>query len=394
MLDEGPSSSKTNPSLTLGKVDAETTPEMSVVNIRLNSKPTWKTVSVKEHGSYLQVDLPGTIIPQSGTFYDGSGPHIKKIGSFQMGERDGAIRIFTAGDNTVIAKATTAEVLEDRVIVTVDHSKLIAASASAREDKGPSTPASSLSADQVIAGTQVTPDTSPSDFLKKQTPLVIGSNAPDFRGRFLAVGLFSTFMLMSLLGVWLLKPYFARRGRGRGKPAPEAAMRMLATLPLSAKQKLALIQVGQEQILVAVGPESTNLITTLKTSAIAPRPDFTKMLEEADASDQSPTRASLVEMKPALGLPAAASAPRAPISRTPQKVFDDADMPADENAGSIKGMLSASNTKKKSGRLNIAVGDDGIREIPAATAPRAGSEKAIKDLTRQIRDRLKEIRPS
>lgn len=371
--------------VTLSKVDAETMPEMSVVNIRLSGKPAWRDVSFTDHGSFIQVSLPNTVIPQSGTFVDGAGPHVKKLAAFQLGATDGAVRIFTAENAASIAKAMTAELIEDRVIITIDHAKVAAAPATNGE-----TVVSGTTADDVIAKTVVERDAAPSEIFKNDTPIVIGSNAPNFRARFLAVGMFSGVMLLALAGVWLLRPYLARRRKGSYEEAVQ--MRMLASLPLAAKQKLALVQVGNEHILVAVGPENINLITTLRQNPVIGNRSFGDMLEESESPVARAPKTLEMRQSPVASLESAPEAPlvkpvRAPIVRGTSKVFDDQDMPPAPK--------TAQAPRKKTGRLNVAIGDDGVRDMSAETPmPRNGAENAIKDLTRQIRDRLKEIQKS
>jgi hypothetical protein len=120
-----------------------------VVTVRLNNKPQWNEVALEEHGTFLQIKLPKTQIPASGEFIDGNGPYLKKIATFQLQDDDGALRFFLSLDASKAKMATSAELLGDRLVITIDHKKIeqLMAPQTAKGD--------AATADEIVAQTVV-----------------------------------------------------------------------------------------------------------------------------------------------------------------------------------------------------------------------------------------------
>ena len=79
-VDKVPLAESENTLITLGEIDGESTSNLSLVTIRLDQTPSWKTLGpIQNHGSFLQIVLPGTIVPEPGKFYDGGNSYLPKI---------------------------------------------------------------------------------------------------------------------------------------------------------------------------------------------------------------------------------------------------------------------------------------------------------------------------
>jgi len=110
--------------IVLNKVESEVENDLTLVTAKLSAQPAWKQLEVEDHGTFLQIKMPNTAIVTSGEFLDGNGPFLKKIASFQVTENDGALRLFLNQDAAKAKLATTAEILGERVVITIDHKKL------------------------------------------------------------------------------------------------------------------------------------------------------------------------------------------------------------------------------------------------------------------------------
>ena len=81
-----------------------------------------------------------------------------------------------------------------------------------------------------------------------------------------------TVSLAIVLGVIFAVAWLARRMRGMGR-RPGALIDVLGEVPLGPKERVVLLQVGGEQIVVGVTPSSINTLHVLETPVQLPAPD-------------------------------------------------------------------------------------------------------------------------
>ncbi|MBN0986832.1 flagellar biosynthetic protein FliO [Amphritea pacifica] len=92
----------------------------------------------------------------------------------------------------------------------------------------------------------------------------------------LLAGLILVVALILLLG-WLVKRY-------SGLPGQNRALRVVATLPLSTRERLVLVQAGEQQLLLGVTPGQVNLLKSYDQPLIEPGAamgDFASRLQQA-----------------------------------------------------------------------------------------------------------------
>jgi len=437
--------------VTLGLIDAEDDPTLPSITIRLNQKPSWGSLGeIQNHGAFLQLTLPGTIVPEPGKFFEGIAPYMPKIAAFQLTSSDAGIRFFINQDAAKTKDALTAEILGDRIVLTLDARRLAsipAAPAPApmistataavpdfieRDLIGPPAP-STISADQVIARTPVREGgPAPSEQLKSDTATFTGSEKAgalatggfDMRDKLVRVAMFSAVMLGLLLLTWLAKPYLKRRGMLKGDLTGQdmLTMKTIATLALAPRQKISLIQVGNERLLIGISPDQITFLSAIAPSAptyqnrtqaqtLAAQnkstpelpPEFNKLLSASDTLEMRP--APVLKNLPGNDRESLAPPPKRPMARptTPS--------PQGTPVSTKKAPVSGQ-------RINIGVGENGIEDRgptrqaarvaearvqapapahstkrpPEALSPAEGGQKAIDDVTRLIREKLKNLR--
>ena len=440
---------------TLAGVETESDTGMSVITAKLNLKPKWRKLDTEDHGSFVQVILPGTVIPKPGTFYDGAGPVIKKVAVFQVTPSDGAIRFFTSGEAAKVKVATTAEVLGDRVIITVDHKKITDFPPATREKIAANDPVAQKSAfdpdmlpafdkikvptaDHVVANTPVRTDIPAPALQVKETSeanaepaaavvstsaanqaasvnmpdfvlpaaatgekaaaepkLAVGSNVPDLGGKLSGIAVFSGVMLILMGVLYFMKPLLRRRSLNAAD-GEMIKMKTIATMPLAAKQRLALVQVGGQQILLAISPDNVNYITTIATfntagptvpSAQVPRAALPKAVQHEQLSrDQFSVQLLNAENDGAVEMRRAQATQKRTLPLSSAAATGKA-VGKSSTTSQTKAELPQKQPARKS--INIAIGDDGIkrRKDPGD----ASSEKPLEDITRLIREKLKNL---
>jgi len=432
--------SAASPLVTIGPIDGESDAKMTVINIRFDRKPAWKTLGeFQDHGSFLQLTLPDTLVPESGKFYDGGNPYLPKIAVIQLTPSDAGVRLFVSKEATKIKQALTAALLGNRIVVTVDHAKLatlVAAEAVKTHVTPPDFvgPPGPDAAAEIIARTEVRRDIpAPSDLFKQEksgkaeAPLATGGF--DLRGRLVHLAMFGGAMLVLLVASWLARPYIQRRratGQDQESGAP-ITMKTLSTLALASRQKISLIQVGDEKILIGVTPDAVTFLTAIGKTAPArmasgfaeltaqPAPNFSRLLTERPAPAMDLKSAPVLKKMPGNDPESLRDSPSRPLPTRPIPGRDGAARPpssAAKPAPSTKPMPSSQGAQPKpkrpaGTRINVTVGEDGVQDLGAA-APRArqaategkpagaplavDGQKAIDDVTRLIREKLKTLR--
>jgi flagellar biogenesis protein FliO len=353
----------------LGAITTDVESDLTIVTARLNKAPDWKTIELEEHGTFLQIKLPQTQIPSSGEFFDGNGPYLRKLASFQLPNEDGALRLFINQDASKAKSATTAELLGDRLVITIDHKKLeqlispasakIEAASTASNNAANSAAAIDVALPQnVVTGTKTTASSvNPNTVANNKT--LNASNGDQLHAQLTKGAGICAILFLTLMGLQLHR---VRRRKSK-KSALErdymepATMRVLSSIAVGQKQKLTLVQVGGQQLLIGVGPESINLIT-----AIEPRPKVTNF---ANALESANPNAEIRLKAPEQVTP----------TRPTRKPISASTLPSHPTA-SIKG-----------NSINVGIGEDG----PINMKGQNGNKEA--DITKILRDRLRNLPP-
>lgn len=347
--------------ITLGSITTEVEGDLTIVTARLNKSPEWKSLDIEEHGTFLQIKLPQTQIPASGEFADGSGPFLRKLASFQLGNDDGALRLFLSQDAAKAKSATSAELLGDRIVVTIDHKKLEQLVSPNATDLA----VSQKSADAPVAAASTTV---PGTDGQSAAPAVVASSdknsstttsasSSNFHAQLTKAAAASAVLFVLFLGVQFFRTK-QRRSKSNGKHSGHidpVTMRVLSSIPVGQKQKLTLVQVGDQQLLLGVSSDSINLLTNISSQTMVY--PFSKALEtanpDADVRLKNPAELGSPSSRKTLPTPAVKS----------------------RSVGPSRG-----------GSINIGVGENG----PVDMKP---SSKSEDDITKILRDRLRNLPP-
>ncbi|MBM4250376.1 MAG: flagellar biosynthetic protein FliO [Deltaproteobacteria bacterium] len=390
--------------LTLGTIDGEEDGSLSTINIRLNHEPTWSKLGpVQDHGSFLQLILPGTLVPEPGKFFDTETKVIPKVAAVQLTPSDAGLRFFVEKDAATVKQALETETLGNRIVLTIDHNKLQEANANALAsfpDKrkidvvGPPQ-LSETTAEQVIASTQVTHDEpAPSERLKAEIKerQAVGHSGFDFQSKLTQVSAFSAVMFALLIAVKMMRPFRRRRKSGADEFLDDGpvTIKTLASLNLAARQKVSLLQVGGEKILIGVTPENVSFLTTIGTSST----------NNHRAPVQKPVPPPMIQATKDFATQLSESSDAIPMKLAPA--------PAKKPVAETKLSTPNPGVPAVGSRVNIAISEEGIQTVAAPKAraatnkpsvkPTASSsspsapQEAIDDVTRMIREKLKTLR--
>lgn len=370
-------------------ISSESNDKMSIATIKLNSKPDMPNVDLEDHSSFLQIRLPNTITAESGRFYDGSGPYIAKIAAYQVNPTDTIIRLFLTKSATAIKEATDAQILNKRIVVTIDHNAArkadhVAETIAAKiptEVPSSAPPvaatlpvtASSAALEKVEANTLPTAPVPPvaEKIENAKDDAVNISSLSNLDKKLNMLALASLIFFVLFFGFMTLRRIY--RGRRAGTLSKDViTMQVLHNLAISPKQRLSLVQVGNERLLLAISPDQVSLISTIANPEVSRMPAMQPMHSpSAPAITQSQAPRKMMAPPP----PAPRVAAPRPVAQTHTPSAEAAVEP-----------------KINPRKINYAISDDGITELKVpGRAGKQNSNQAIDDVTKMIREKLKNL---
>lgn len=352
--------------VTVQKVDSEADEKETLINLTFDSAFKGKAPELEGHGGFLQLALPDALTPNPGQFYDVKSPFVQKMAVFQTGPKTVAFRLFVKHNADEIKKAASVDLLGERLMINFDHSKLAGLALdkeSSEIAKGLDTEAAkNVSADDVVANTEVRNDIlDPVSAITGAAPS-IGKEDFNLQKKMIPVAIFSVIMIS---GLFLL--HTVRRFMRRGKKGPDpqtVAMKTIASYSVAPKHKLALVQVGGQQILLGVGPEGINFLTAMN-SAVAPTSQPFVMAPQAPMMALEETQSRASERTQSLR----------------KKLVEEK---------ASKELTPSVAKGKKTSTFSVAVGDEGITPV-AHEETVVGGQKSIEDVTNLIRRKLKNL---
>ena len=182
---------------------------------------------------------------------------------------------------------------------------------------------------------------------------------PNLAPQLMKVAAFCAVMFLGLIAAHWARARRIKKSRGSfDRPGPEpVSLKVLSSVNIGPKQKLTLVQVGDQQILIGVSADAINMITTVESK---PRQiSFARQLDAANPNAD-------IRLKSAEDI-----APSRPQRR-----------PATTST-----THSRSDNPVKGSRINVGVGDDGAQNMKTPASQNDG------DITKILRDRLRNLPP-
>ncbi len=256
---------------TLQSVTAESDKKSTSISLKFDSKISMNKIDPEFHGTFIQLVLPSTRVLESGKFYDASGPLIRKVATFQLSPGRGAVRLFVTREASDFDRGINIDYLDDRIILFFNHAKI------SDGGKSPDILESKIAVNKknvkkVIAATKVrTNIEDPARLIAgdKMQPAssVVTSFEDGLNDRVVTATVFSAVMLFILLASFGYKKMRLRKAVGVEKSGIDLQIQTISSYAISAKQRLTLVQVGQEQVLLGVSPDSINFLKTIDQGA-------------------------------------------------------------------------------------------------------------------------------
>jgi flagellar protein FliO/FliZ len=249
---------------TISEIAVERGEGKTFVNVHTAGSTLPAKLAIEEHGTFLQVLVPNAITTNPGKFIDGAGAIVKKIVTFQSSPNEVSIRLFIDGDGPTVAKQTFVDSLSNRLLLTIDDvgaTTAIAATTANLTD----TPSASVVPESAVAAAAVT-ETSKGDLQKKMTNLTVYSAG-------------ALFLLLVVMG---LRPLIRRRQQQNTGPSEIPAFKTLAVHSLGPKQKIAVVKVGEQRLLLGITPSNISILQNIDlpmTAASAAAPAVPARIE-------------------------------------------------------------------------------------------------------------------
>jgi flagellar biogenesis protein FliO len=345
-------------------LDSRVENETTIINIRFDQKATTSTLDIEAHGTFIQIPLKDTLISKSGEFIDSKSPYVNKLVGFQHSDNRSSIRLFVNQEASIIKSAVELSETTEGYALIIDHKKVALALKS--DPKITAAPPSSESAEEVIAKTKIVKNNPKPAEITKATktkeqapaPLAFATNK-NLDSKLGVAAIFCAIMFFGMIVIYLAKPTLRRlRQSSDASDFESVTMRTLATKQINQKQRIELMEIGGEKILLSIGPDQVNYLTTLARSA----PITNHNTETA----------------------------RAPIRVQPSQAQAAIAAPKTEKAAVARANTQASKAQpSQTKRVNVAINDE-IKMEYKRSSERKPNE-AISDVTRMIREKLKNL---
>jgi flagellar biogenesis protein FliO len=373
--------------VTIGLIDGESTLDMTVVTVRLSEKPILTTIDIQDHGTFLQIPLPGTIAPNPGQFFEGNSPIIKKIAVFQTTPTETALRLFLTEDAALVKSATDAVIMDTRLVITTDHRQLkkLMSQLPLKIDKnaeiGPT--------DSLLGDSKPLPTATPVPKSEIAQGSLTKNAGINYKDKLVEITVFSGILLILVIFAISLKPLMRKR-QMLIQGDSYVPMKLLSNLALAPRQKLSLVQVGNEQILLSISPDKVEFISRIGET---PRGSNQQQFQQPQAQVQKQiARPSARPATPSLG-------PSVKDANTEEETFRPKSSRSDLQAAGrqTEPQRQKSNIKDRpavtaSRGIKVEISDNGIKDLSSKTKIRnEGSSGSIDDVTRMIREKLKNL---
>jgi len=345
------------------RVSSESGKDLSLIHIYLNKHKELGKLSLEDHGDFFQLKLPHTITMDPGKFYEIQSPYIQKIAIFQLTPTESSIRIFLNKNVQGAFKSADIQALDNKITMTFDH-RAISLSPNF-ELKSENKPLDSLTA----------PTVAPDPF--------------DIKIYLQKITFFSAALILFLLAVITYKKKFSRKMFAKNRIEP-ISMDVISRLQLSPKQKLIVIEVLGEKMLLSMTNDHVQLITK-----------FTQKSEMPSLPDTISPHAYLqgpvyTQPTPTLSAPA----PK-PVKEDKENSNERRQLFLNQLKETMKNKQNSpkpppppadttenkTNNEHKGKRVNYAISDDGIQDKRKNKTK--DDEKAINDVSKLIREKLK-----
>ena len=315
---------------------SDTNEKISTITLSFTEKPSYSNIVVEDQKSFLQVRLPNTKTHNPGYFFESKSKLVEKIVTYQTNKFDTILRFYTNIKTSDLKNAIDAEVLNSNLIFSIDHSL--------------------IGEHQVISSETIT----------TLSPTIGGQNLEknsfNLNQKLQELGYLSL-LLFLLFAISLFIRYKMRHKRNIGQKYENFEMKIINQLSLSYKQKMAVVQVGNQTILVSITPDNINLMTEL---SIPPKKEY-KDTAQKTQKVKSPTQAKRI------------LAPRK--EQIPNKKQS-------------KDVYINESKKNKASTVNISITDDGLvkqEKISNNSSTSPDKSKSELDLRSLIREKLSSL---
>lgn len=249
------------------KISGDSDEKKSVITVELNQQASSEETKVEEHGSFIQVLIPNTQVLEPGQFLDGNSPYVRKIAAFQVNESTAGLRLFVAKEAARIQPAVSVNKAGNSLKITIMHADIASPSRKAEAPFDGTPPV-----DEVIRRTAIRGDIADPALRTHSEPaaLQIGERAGSELGNlqhkleWVTAGAAILFLLVSLSVKYRRKLFKSRSG---GDEGPPFTMKTLASFPVAPKQRLTVVEVGGQKLLLGISPDNINYLTEIRETS-------------------------------------------------------------------------------------------------------------------------------
>lgn len=247
---------KKNNVFMVSSVSSESDDQSSLISVRYKKGVPSNEIKIEEHGTFIQVKVPNTVVSEPGTFYDGNSPYFRKVAAFQIDESTVGFRLFVTQETKSLISSLSTEYLSDRLLIHLDHKTVKPVLI---DDSPP--------VEEVIARTTVRNNIKdPAEEMKATTVVPEQASTAKMSDElkeklgYITI-VIAIFMAIVIASIMVRKLTSRIREPAAAEKSP--VMKTLASQKLAPKQTLTLVEVGGQQVLLGVSPDGISFLTSI-----------------------------------------------------------------------------------------------------------------------------------
>lgn len=290
------------PTVSIKNITSETLDDSTVVQVFLDQEIGSQAISSQDHGSFIQVVIENSYVFNPGTFYDGNSEFVRKIAAFQVDENQAGIRLFVTKKAANILPALKIDRLGSTLALQIDHSKILGGPL--RDNDGNISGVPSVK--DVIKKTVVRNDIKDPAKLTQEKISVksleeasnsdsnnavstLNSGDISLKDNLNNIAIVSI-AVIALLIFSVFSRKFLPRKLQKNENGDVIEMKAIANYLLTPKQKITLLDVAGQKILLSISPEQVNFLTTINDNSNHQRNIIADPIQYKKVTDSSANR--------------------------------------------------------------------------------------------------------
>lgn len=340
------------------------------ISVVFNSSIPSTDIKVIDYDTFLQINIPNTLVVESGKFFDIDTFIIKKMAIFQNTPLEVAIRLFVERGASELKEQLRLNFFDNEMVISFDLAKLRATLEAINVNN----------VNQVAENVELSINTAAKENNTVKNNTIIFKDTSVIKNKMIMIAVLSVMLLLILPIFYLYKIFFRKATKSLAEDSL-TKIKVVSSCILAPRHKLTLVEVAGQRFLLGVSADNINYLTKIDTDVASQR----VMLSDNVSTHKSRLAANVKY-----------------IPQNAKKVFDNKDMlnnSVSKNQAVRSYLSSAKEYKNQNKSFDRYMVDDDMQSKnnkPISNEKNnisKANDKVISDVTKIIREKLRQLPP-